>query len=553
MSTAKLHGTDARSIIRAIGIRHLIWPVLAGTLTFLSALSLTVVSAWLITRSWQMPPIMDITVAVTAVRALGISRSVFRYIDRLASHSVALSTATKTRLSLWDSLAHARSTASFSRGAVLSRLGDDLDAVADVVVRSVIPMLVAAVTSLLAVIFTALLSIPAAVVLAVGLTLAGIAAPAIIYRGVRASEFAHAAALESHTSAIENVLADAPSLRIHGTLPRALQQAETTTMDLARADRAGASAIARGDGLSMTASTLTAIATVAIALLTYQGAHSPEWLTVLVLIPLAAFESVSVLPGAAKSLARAQGSLASLEHLAGVEHLVGGGEPAHSTSRPSSIQVSAATTHGVEAADSPHLHIADLVTGYDRDLGTWDLDLPFGSRKQIVAPSGSGKTTLLKTVAGLIPPRGGKVTVTSADGSILPGVTGGYPIRFIAEDEHIFATTIRDNIAIGNPTVTDDALHQLVEELGLADWIATLPHGLDTVLTSGGESLSGGQRRRLLLARALVSTAPILLLDEPTEHIDTDADEILHLLMSGEPLPGLLPERTIVVVRHPRD
>lgn len=537
MSGAEIRGTDVKSVLRTIGVRSLIWPVLAGTLTLLSALSLTVVSAWLITRSWQMPPIMDITVAVTAVRALGISRAVFRYIDRLASHHVALSTAAHARLSLWQSLTNTRNTAGFSRGSILSRLGDDLDAVAEVVVRSVIPMLVAAVTSMITVLFTALLSIPAAIVLAAGLAIAGIATPIIIYRGIRASQLAHTAALEAHTSAIEQVLADAPSLRIHGRLSQALQRAKTTTMDVARADRAGATAISRGDALATAASTFTVIATVLIALLMYRDAHSPEWLTVVVLIPLAAFESVSVAPGAAKSLAHARGSLGNLAELSdGSSPLSTGSGQQDSTKSPTG------------SVPRPHLRATNLVTGYDQDLDTWNLNLPFGSRQQIIAPSGSGKTTLLKTLAGLIPPRRGEVTVQEAQQT-----TAGYPIRFIAEDEHIFATTVRDNIAIGNPTISDDEIQRLLEDLDLADWVSELPQGLDTVLSSGGDSLSGGQRRRLILARALASTAPILLLDEPTEHLDSDADQILYNLLDSPTLPGLLPERTVVVVRHPRD
>lgn len=542
-----------------MSIRHLLWPVFAGTLTLLSALSLTIVSAWLITRSWKMPPIMDITVAVTAVRALGISRAVFRYIDRLASHNLALSTATKARLSLWKSMASARNTAHFSRGTVLSRLGDDIDAVADVIVRSLIPALVAAVTSLIAIVFTALLSIPAAVILAIGLALAGIVTPLIIYRGIRTSQLVHAAALEAHTSAVEHVLADAPSLRIHGELPQALYAARDTTMKIAYADRAGATAIARGDALAMMAQVFTAIATMVIALLTFRNAHSPEWLTVTVLIPLAAFEAVAVLPGAAKTLAHAQGSLDNLSQLA---ELAKGNEsdktlsdlPRRVNQEP--LQVTA-----------PHLRATNLVTGYDHDLREWNLDLPFGTRKEIVAPSGFGKTTLLKTLAGLIPPRRGEVTVekngtklintkersTEAHVESRSTIGNGHPVRFIAEDEHIFATTIRDNIAIGNPSIADTDIEQLIDALGLDLWIAALPDGLDTVLTAGGESLSGGQRRRLILARALSSAAPILLLDEPTEHVDTDADAILHLLLESTALPGTLPERTVIVVRHPRD
>jgi len=125
-------------------------------------------------------------------------------------------------------------------------------------------------------------------------------------------------------------------------------------------------------------------------------------------------------------------------------------------------------------------------------------------------------------------------------------------VRFVAEDEHVFSTTIRDNIAVGNPQATDALIRDVTYALGLGEWVRGLDDGLDTVLADGDASLSGGQRRRLILARALVSTAPILLLDEPVEHVDTSTQKILDLLLDPQQLVGELPQRTILIVHHPR-
>lgn len=200
--------------------RDLVWPVLSGTVTLLAALSLTVVSAWLITRAWQMPPVMDLTVAVTAVRALGISRAVFRYIDRLASHSLALRCAAQARVTAYRalSLAPVTRTARLGRGDLTSRLTADVDAVADVIVRGIVPALVALVTAVISVGFTALLSPSAALVLTVGLLIAGVAAPWVVGRSVQTSERRRAAAVRDYATAVDRVLTDAPSLRIRGRL-----------------------------------------------------------------------------------------------------------------------------------------------------------------------------------------------------------------------------------------------------------------------------------------------------------------------------------------------
>lgn len=533
-------GTDAgvlRSLRGLIGLRELLWPVFAGTVTLLSALSLTVVSAWLITRSWQMPPLMEITVAVTSVRALGISRSVFRYIDRLAAHHVALTAAERSRLALWRNLSGKPQVAGCGRGELAGLLGTDVDTLANVVVRFVIPTLIAATTSILAVCFAALLSVPSAAVLAVGLAVAGMAAPYLIYRTTVAGVDPRARALTDTASAIESVLVDSAGLRIRGQLDEAIAAATRSTTAVARIDRRTGNAAGRASALATAASTLCAVATVGIAAYLMGTAHSPEWLTVLVLIPLAAFESVTALPAGAQTLARSRLSLITLAD-------------APSTG---AVGPSGATTPAdlpLELA-APLLRVHDLETAHG-NLGPWNFELPFGEYKEITAPSGSGKTTLLKTLAGAISPLIGRVEIV-ADSRPLPPVPE--VIRFVAEDEHIFATTVRDNIAVGNPKATAGEIAKVTTALGLAEWVSRLPDGLDTVLADGADSLSGGQRRRLILARALVSSAPILLLDEPTEHIDEASEAILQLLRDGcahGTLPGARGRRSVVVVRHPR-
>jgi len=524
--------------------RTLVLPVLAGTLTLLSALTLTVVSAWLITRSWQMPPIMDITVAVTAVRALGISRAAFRYLDRLITHDVALESSGRTRTVLWRRLANAPASlwSGWQRGSVLTRLGEDIDAVTDLVVRAVVPGAVAFLTSVIAIVFTALLSPAAALALAVGLIVAGVGTPYLHYKATVRAQNAQYEASRAHNHAVDHVLSHSAALRIHGTLEDELERAHAATHAVARAQRLPAPATARSAGVAEASVVFTAIATVLIALWTYTDAagtplHTQEWLTVLILVPLAAFESVGALPAAAESLAQARAALARLR----------------------AVEESRSTHTDYPPLRQPSLQARELVTGYSSDLQRWDLDLPFGTRKEIIAPSGAGKTTLLRTLAGLVPARSGSVLISDANSPsshiLLEGNAVEPPsgiVRFVAEDEHVFSTTIRDNIAVGNPQATDALIREVTDALGLGEWVRGLDDGLDTVLADGDASLSGGQRRRLILARALVSTAPILLLDEPVEHVDTSTQEILDLLLDPQQLVGALPQRTILIVRHPR-
>ncbi|PKZ20125.1 thiol reductant ABC exporter subunit CydC [Corynebacterium amycolatum] len=575
--------TTLQALRRLVKPRDLVWPVLAGTITLLSALSLTVVSAWLITRSWQMPPLMDITLAVTSVRALGISRAAFRYLDRLVSHDVALRTAERSRVKLWEHFVADRTLALRERSDIVTALGANIDALADAVVRSIVPALVALMTSLIAVIFVALLSPAAAVLLAVGLLLAGGVAPYLTYRATARSSQRRAAAMQSHAAAVEALLSDAAGLRIHGQLDEAVSAASSSSKTVAAIDDAAGRANARASALSTAASVLTAVLTVVVAswLVTDSAGgagggllHSPEWLTVLVLVPLAAFEAVGPLPAAAQTLAQSREALLTLASNAGESEEA----DAMRSSPAPTAPIHTSTLPQNHLAVRPTLQLEDLIVGYPDDnssntaeepaaqpaqLPMQNFEVTFGDYREITAPSGSGKTTLLKTIAGLIPPIAGTVTIADGDGRELwrSAASAGEPhenteqcdlVRFIAEDEHIFATTVRDNISIGNPQVSDDDIYSVLDAVGLRDWVDAAPDGLDTILDSGADSLSGGQRRRLILTRALVSTAPILLLDEPTEHLDEESNHILEILRNTTDLPGGRGRRTVIVVRHPR-
>ena len=165
---------------------RLMLAVVLGVLSLGSALALAGVSAWLITRAWQMPPVLDLTVAVVAVRALGISRGVLGYCQRLASHDTALRAAADTRERLYRRLAEAPAETAMRlhSGELVARIGASVDELSDVLVRAVLPIAVAAVLSAAAVAVIAVISPVSAVVLAVCLVIAGVAAPWLAARAV---------------------------------------------------------------------------------------------------------------------------------------------------------------------------------------------------------------------------------------------------------------------------------------------------------------------------------------------------------------------------------
>lgn len=537
--------------LTGVRARSLLWPVAAGTLTLVASLTLTVVSAWLITRAWERPPVLDLTVAVTAVRALGISRAAFRYLDRIVGHDLALRAVARARVRVYEHLAAlpGGTLAGLDRGALLARAGKDVDALGDAVVRVLIPAGVAGATGVLTVAFLALLSPAAAALLAVGLLVSGVAAPWLAHRAATRVERERSAAGDAWSAALDAILSDRGELRVRGRSDEAVAEATRAARGLARADGLGARGAAGGAAAGVAGRVLSAAAIIGVAVVA-ADAHTAQWIGVLVLLPLAAFEATDALPGAATSWVVARGALARIRAMAAP----GAGTPGSGTSDvtrdggESGSAPGAEARAGAEATTGPgELVLDDLAWGREEtgELGRRSERIPAGGRRTIVAPNGSGKSTLLLTLAGLLPPLAGRVLV---DGEPILGPDPR--VLYTAEDAHVFATTVRDNLALGAPTASDPDMDAVLRAVGLGAWLDGLPGGLDEVLVAGAASLSGGQRRRLLLARALLSPAPVLLLDEPTEHLDARGTEEILALLDGRPLPGARAERTVVLVRH---
>jgi ATP-binding cassette subfamily C protein CydC len=464
---------------------RLLLAVALGVLSLGSALALAGVSAWLITRAWQMPPVLDLTVAVVSVRALGISRGVLGYCQRLASHDTALRAAASARETLYRRLADAPADVvmRLHSGELVARIGASVDELSDVLVRAVLPIAVAAVLSVAAVATIALISPAAGVVLAVCLTIAGVAAPWLAARAAAAAENVAAQHHSGRDVAVMLALEHAPELRVAGRLADAIAESEHRHGAWGRAtDRAAAPAAVAA--AAPTAAVGVSVLGGVVAAIGIADAVSPMTAAILMLLPLSAFEATVALPAAAVQLTRSRIAARRLRELT---------EPDSDVRRRPPVA---------------------------------PVSLEPGARLAVTGPSGAGKTTLLMAMAEN------------------PSQTA-----FFAEDAHLFATTVRDNLLVARGDATDHELRNALQRVGLGDWLDALPNGLATILVGGASAVSAGQRRRLLLARALVSAVPTVLLDEPTEHLDaSDGSQLLsELLTPGALFPA---ERTVVVATH---
>ena len=171
-----------------------------------------------------------------------------------------------------------------------------------------------------------------------------------------------------------------------------------------------------------------------------------------------------------------------------------------------------------------------------------DLDLRVGRRVAIVGPSGIGKSTLLATLAGLLEPRGGTLTLDGVPPWQAAHSEVAARVCLTAEDAHVFHTSVLENLRVARGDVTPAEAGELLSRAGLGRWLEALPEGVETIIGTDATTLSGGERRRLLLARALAAPAPLMLLDEPGEHLDAlTADRLVtDLLTAGDQGRGTL-------------
>lgn len=531
---------DALALLRP-RLPRVLAAIALGVLSLSSALALAGVSAWLITRAWQMPPVLDLSVAAVAVRMFAISRGVLHYCERLATHDTALRAAGTARVQIYQRLARGPTAASvrLHSGELVARVGADVDELANVLVRALVPIGVAVVLALAATAVVGAISPSAGAVLASCLLTAGFVAPRLAGRAAATQEdVARQHHSERDTSAMI-ALEHAPELRVAGLLPDIVaesqrrQRAWGDSLDAAAKPAAIAEAMPTA---AIGASVLGAV----VSGIGLAHAVAPTTLAVLMLLPLSAFEAMTPLPAAAVQLTRSRIAARRLLELA---------PPGTETAT-----ASASTARRIRSETPPACAglSADVSSGHDDAARSSriKLDLPPGARVCITGASGSGKTTLLMTLAGLLPPLDGQVRLDDTDVREFDEGDLRRAIGFFAEDAHIFATTVRDNLLVARGDCTDEELTAALEAVGLHTWVAGLPDGLSTVLTGGAQALSAGQRRRLLLARAVISPAGIVLLDEPTEHLDvTDAEQILRDLLA--PDSGLISRRrTVVVATH---
>ncbi|TFI30734.1 thiol reductant ABC exporter subunit CydD [Streptomyces sp. 4R-3d] len=488
-----------------------------GSLALGSAVGLMAVSGWLISRASEQPPVLYLMVAVTATRAFGIGRAVFRYAERLVSHDAVLRMLADLRVSVYRRLERLAPAGlrEARRGDLLSRLVADVDALQDYWLRWLLPVGSAVLVGAGAVGFTAWLLPEAGAVLAVGLLAAGVCVPLVSGARARRAERRLAPARGLLANRVAELLDGCAELTVAGALRSRVRAARDADATLTAIASRGAAATALGGGLSALICGLTvAAAAYAGVGAVHDGRLEGVALAVVVLTPLAAFEAVAGLPLAVQYRQRAARSAERVCEV--LDAPVPVREPAHPAAAPE-------TPFPLEVRG-----LSARYAGQERDALTGvDLTLTAGKRVAVVGPSGAGKTTLAQVLLRFLDAREGGVRLGGTDAAALDGDTVRRFVGLCAQDAHLFDSSVRENLALARRDATDDDLRDALRRARLLDWVDGLPVGLDTLVGEHGARLSGGQRQRLALARALLADFPVLVLDEPAEHLDLPTADAL--------------------------
>ena len=495
------------------GWRRLLLAVVLAATTSACGTALLGCAAWLLSRAAEHPAPSVLALVAVLVRALGLGRGVSRYAERLVGHDAALRVVAGLRVAVFAALV--RSPVAVSSGDVLSTVVTDVEAVQDLWLRCLIPFAAAVLVSGVSVGAVLWWSTSAGLVLLAGLGLSVVLLPALSALG-SLREAGVAAARARHQELVLDVLHGCADLTVLGALPVALAQAAAGAEALAAVDRRAAR---RAGGLALVAGSLqaaTVVAVLAVSLPAVRDGSLPRVaLAVLVLVGLASFEPVTPLVEAGALLPRTCGALRRTARLLAV---------------PVTIPLAAApTTPGV-------VELRGVGASYGRGevLRNVDLRLQVGECVVVTGASGAGKSTLLGLLAGALAPSSGQALLGGVPTCELDELARSEQLVVAEQQAHLFAGSVRDNLRIGRPDATDAELLEALEVVALDPWFHGLPLGWETKVGERGSRVSGGERTRLGVARALLAQAPVLLLDEPTEGLDQQAaDALLRRIIAG--------------------
>ena len=507
--------------------------VLLSTLTIGSSVALIGTSAWLISTAALHPSVADLGVSVVGVRFFGITRGLFRYLERLVSHNVTFRLLARLRVWFYEKLeplAPAR-LMEYKSGDLLARVIGDVETLENFYVRVISPSLTAIFIGLIVALFFASFYLPIALVLIGCFFLLGLVLPVLIQIVSRAP----GQRLVHQRAAIQSQLVDGiqglADLLAFGRGADRLQQISAAGRDYGVTQKQ----MARVSGIhSALGALLTNLGVWLVLLLVIPqvtGGRLPGvMLGTFALMTLASFEAVTPLPLAAQMWNASREAAKRLFEVVDAE-------PAIRETEEKRLEI------------SPDLQFSNLAFTYPNQftpaLREVSFTVPAGKAIAIVGPSGAGKSTIANLLLRFWDYEVGDIILGGRSLKALSPDEVRKQIALVSQNSYFFNTSIRENLRLARRSANQDQIEAVARAAQIQDFIASLPRGYDTLIGEQGLRLSGGERQRLAIARALLKDAPILILDEPTANLDPQTErQVLETLFR------VMEDKTSLLITH---
>ena len=513
--------------------------LLLGTLTFFSASALMFTSGYLISKSATVPEnILMIYVPIVLVRAFGIARPVFRYLERLTSHNVVLKFLSAMRVRLYKKLEAQALTfrSRFSTGDLLGVLADDLEQMQNLYLKTVFPSVIALIVYMIAVIALGFFSIPFALLMTLFLFILVVLFPLVSLLVMRQKQARSKQSRNELYKRLGDAMMGISDWKISGRQADFLKSYEQQEMLQDHLESQMEQFNRRRNFIFQVMVTIIVLAMIWFASNSVEtGVLTHVWIAAFVLVAFPVLEAFAPISDAVSQLPSYENSLIRMN---GIDQ-----------TNEKKNETNAQVVEDLLKQSALTIQMKNVDFSYSQEAGKFvlcdfSLQISQGEQIAILGKSGAGKSTIAKLLLGAISPTNGSVLINDVPVAQLHDDISKF-IAVLQQKPHLFDTSVMNNIRLGNPSASDEEVIEAAKQVKMHDLISTLPDGYHTRMRELGGRFSGGERQRIALARILLQQSPIVILDEPTVGLDAVTErDLLNTIFTS------LQGKTLIWITH---